>query len=313
MEYSGQVSPALLILIGAVAVDLLAGEPPAAVHPVVWMGRLAGLLERRSPKRGRVAPFLCGCMIALIVPGLFAGAGFVAMRAAARWPLVQVLAGILILKSTFAWRALGRAGREVRDRIAAGDLPGGRAALRSLCSRDPARLDAPRVLAAAIESLAENASDSFVAPVFYYVLFGVPGALAYRAVNTLDAMIGYHGRYEYLGKAAARLDDLLNLVPARLTAGLLLVAGVLGRGDAAGGWRILKRDGGKTESPNAGRPMATMAGLLGVELEKVDHYRLGDPARPITAATVDHAWRLVTIAALLHTALAASVLVIFRR
>src|SRR5207302_5219298 len=140
--------------------------------------------------------------------------------------------------------------------------PAARAALRALGGRDASQLDGEALVAGAIQSLAENASDSFVAPLFYYLLAGVPGAVAYRAVNTLDAMIGYRGKYEALGKAAARLDDLANLVPARLTAGLLLLAGWLGGRDVAAGWRVLRRDGAKTPSPNGGRPMAVMAGLL---------------------------------------------------
>jgi adenosylcobinamide-phosphate synthase len=298
-----------LVLVAAVALDLACGEPPAALHPVVWMGRLASALERRAPARGRVAQLFYGGLIVALVAAPFALAGWLVMSTAARWPFVELVAGALLLKSTFAWRALGRAGRRVRDSIAAGDIATARDGLRSLCSRDPARLEAPALLAAAVESLAENASDSFVAPVFFYVLFGLPGALAYRAVNTLDAMIGYRGRYEYLGKPAARLDDVLNFIPARLTAALLLLAGALARADAASGWRILARDGGKTASPNAGRPMAAMAGLLGVALEKTDHYRLGDDARPIAPETVDHAWRVVTLAALLFSACAALVLV----
>src|SRR3954467_13894357 len=129
-------------------------------------------------------------------------------------------------------------------------------------------LDEPLLVAASVESVAENMSDSFVAPLFYYALFGLPAAVAYRAVNTLDAMIGYRGRYEYLGKAAARLDDLLNLIPARLTAGLLLVAGALRKADGGGGPLILRRARRATASPNAGWPMATVAGLLSVCLAK---------------------------------------------
>jgi len=138
-----------------------------------------------------------------------------------------------------------------------------------------------------------------MAPLVAYALFGLPGAVAYRAVNTLDAMIGYRGRYEYLGKAAARLDDLLNLIPARLTAGLLLVAGALARADVAGGVRVLGRDRRRTASPNAGWPMAAMAGLLGVTLEKPGHYRLGDGTAAVGAADIDRAWRIVAIAAAL--------------
>jgi adenosylcobinamide-phosphate synthase len=145
-----------------------------------------------------------------------------------------------------------------------------------------------------------------VAPLLFFACFGVPGALAYRAVNTLDAMIGYHGRYEYLGKASARLDDLLNLVPARLTAALLLVAGALLGHDVRRGWRILRRDGGRTESPNAGRPMAAMAGLLGVRLEKQGHYRLGDPLHAVGARTIAAAWRVTALAMALAFGLAAA-------
>jgi adenosylcobinamide-phosphate synthase len=138
-------------------------------------------------------------------------------------------------------------------------------------------------VAATIESVAENASDSFVAPLFWFALLGLPGAVFYRAVNTLDAMIGYRGKYEWLGKTAARLDDALNFVPARITAGLLLAAAWLQRRDVRRAMRILARDGSRTETPNAGRPMAAMAGVLGVELTKPGHYRLGDPREPVAA------------------------------
>jgi len=290
---------AALALCAAVALDLLVGEPPGAVHPVVWMGRTLRLLRRAAPAEGRrLAQLGWGVLVALAVPGLFAtAAAFVPTQ-----PALALVLFVPVLKSSFALAALGRAGREVARALARGDLDGARHGLRSLCSRDPSHLDAPQLAAAAIESVAENASDSFVAPLFYYALFGLPGAIAYRACNTLDAMIGYHGRYEYLGKPAARLDDLLNLVPARLTAAFLLAGGALVGADARAGWRIWRRDARATESPNAGRPMATMAGLLGVELEKVDCYKLGDPRRPCDAACVDEAWRIVLAAAALALA-----------
>jgi adenosylcobinamide-phosphate synthase len=121
----------------------------------------------------------------------------------------------------------------------------------------------------------------------------------YRAVNPMDAMIGYHGRYEYLGKTAARLDDLLNFLPARITAAALLIAGGILGHDVRRGWRIMLRDGQRTESPNAGRPMAAMAGLLGIELAKEGHYRLGDPEVPLAPVMIAASWRIVTLAAAL--------------
>ncbi|HEX8951898.1 MAG TPA: adenosylcobinamide-phosphate synthase CbiB, partial [Polyangia bacterium] len=177
--------------------------------------------------------------------------------------------------------------------------------LRNLVSRDTALLDEPLLAAAAVESVAENASDSLVAPLCFFVVAGVPGAIAYRACNTLDAMIGYHGATEWLGKAAARLDDAANLVPARLTAALLVVASALAGGSPGGALRTWWRDGGRTESPNAGRPMAAMAGALGVELEKVGCYRLGAGGAAVGAAEIDRAVTLMYVACALMALVAA--------
>jgi adenosylcobinamide-phosphate synthase len=301
----------MLVLLLALALDLTCGEPPDRLHPVVWIGALTTALVRLAPARGPGRQLAAGAGIALLVPLVACGLSWalLAALAAARpsSPLAALPAlavATLLCKSSFSLRGLGRAAGAVRDALTGGQLAAARHALRSLCSRDPERLDQPQVLAAAIESVAENASDSFVAPLFYYLLFGVPGALFYRAVNTLDAMIGYRGRYEYLGKSAARLDDLLNLIPARLTAALLLAAGWLRGHSARRAWRVLRRDGARTESPNAGRPMAVMAGLLGVPLEKPGHYRLGDATRPLTAPCLAEAWRITGVAAALAVLLA---------
>jgi adenosylcobinamide-phosphate synthase len=168
-----------------------------------------------------------------------------------------------------------------------------------LCSRSPDDLDAPALIAATVESIAENASDSLVAPLLFFAFFGVPGAVFYRVANTQDAMMGYHGRLEYAGKVAARLDDLLNLVPARMTALLLLLAGALQGADVRRGLGVLLRDGARTESPNAGRPMSAMAGLLGVRLEKQGCYALGDADRALDTRHITAAWRIVSAASLM--------------
>jgi adenosylcobinamide-phosphate synthase len=302
----GPVLHAAVVLGGALALDLLLGEYPARLHPVVWMGGVISALERRAPRGGRAGQAAFGVALALGVPALFAGAAALVLRAASAHAALQLATEILVLKSTFAVRALGAAAADVATALRAGELGAARWALRSLCSRDAAALDGSQVAAAAVESVAENTSDSVVAPLLCWAVFGVPGAIAYRALNTLDARIGYHGKYEWLGKASARLDDLANLVPARLTAGLLLAAGALRGADLARGVRTLLRDGGATESPNAGRPMAAMAGLLGVELEKAGCYRLGGGLAPASAATIDAAWRVAATAALAAAALAAA-------
>jgi adenosylcobinamide-phosphate synthase len=209
----------------------------------------------------------------------------------------------------FAVRALRDAAFRVRDALDAGDVPKARQALGSLCSRDASDLDAPALIAATIESVAENTSDSVVAPLFYFALFGLPGAAFYRAANTIDAMMGYHGKLEWAGKAGARLDDALNLVPARVTALLMVLAGALAGADARRGIATWRRDGARTESPNAGRPMATMAGLLGVRLAKKGYYELGDDARALETADVTGAWRIAWLSSLAAVILAAALAV----
>jgi adenosylcobinamide-phosphate synthase len=301
------VSHALIVLGGALAMDALLGEPPARFHPVVWMGRLQRALRRWAPTQPRPA-FLYGAGMAAIGPLVFGLGSAALIRALGHWPLVQIAVEVYLLKSAFAIRALATAAFEVRAALLQGDLAAARLALRSLVSRDTSALPAPLLAAAAVESVAENASDSLVAPLLYYALLGVPGALAYRAANTLDAQIGYHGETEWLGKAAARLDDLLNLVPARLTAALLVAASAICRASPLGALRVWWNDGSATESPNAGRPMAAMAGALGVQLEKIGHYRLGAPAPAPGPGEIAHSVAILVVACTL-AALGAAALV----
>ena len=151
--------------------------------------------------------------------------------------------------------------------------------LRSLVSRDAASLNQSLASAAAIESVAENTTDSYIGPWLAFALLGLPCAFAFRAVNTLDSMIGYRGRYEYLGKASARLDDAMNLIPARISAALMVAAGALCRLPVGQGWHWAFMGRRLTASPNAGWTIGAMSGLLGVALEKSGHYRIGDGLR----------------------------------
>ena len=201
VEHAEQIDALLLPL--ALAWDAALGEPPGAVHPVVWMGRAARLIERCAPEHGRAGQFAFGMALAIGPPTAYASAVGWCWRRLRRWPLIALVAGVPLLKAMFALRALREAGEGVRAPLAAGDLAGARRGLRSLVSRDASGLDRALVAAAAVESLAENLGDSVVAPLCAYVVGGLPGVVAYRAINTLDAMIGYRGRYEWLGKAAA--------------------------------------------------------------------------------------------------------------
>ena len=296
---------ALAVLGGALAFDLVVGEPPSVIHPVVWMGRMQGALRRLAP-RAPTGAFLHGLFMAIVGPAVFGLGSWLIIRALAPLPWLQLLVEIYLLKSAFAVRGLGLAAIQVGRALRRSDLPGARDALRSLVSRNTSDLDPPLLAAAAIESVAENTSDSVVAPLLFFVVGGVPAALAYRAANTLDSLIGYHGDTEWLGKVAARLDDLLNLVPARLTAFLIVCGAAATGASAVGAVRIWWRDGARTESPNAGRPMAAMAGALGLRLEKVDHYCLGDGGALPAVADIDRALRVMAIACSLAMLLFAS-------
>lgn len=263
------------ILVLAVVLDLMLPEPPNVIHPVVWMGRATAVLERFEPRRPIASFFYGGGMVVLVVGVASSMSWFVMTVLSSIHPMVYVLGGALVLRSTFAVTGLSAAALRTRRDLEEDRLDSARDSLRSLVSRDPGSLGKPLVAAAAIESVAENSTDSFVGPWLAFAVFGVPGAMAYRAINTMDSMIGYRGRYEFLGKFAARLDDLVNLIPARLSAGLLLLCGRLAGCPLRDGWRTMLRDRHKTASPNAGLTMSAMAGLLGIRLEKPGHYCLG--------------------------------------
>lgn len=264
----------------ALALDTL-GEPPARWHPVVWMGHYLGWTRRRWRGATPAAQWREGALGWAAGAGLSAAAGL-ALSATPWW--VQGCA----LKPLLARRALFRAVAEVGAALERHDLPEARRRLAwHLVSRDTSELSAAEVTGAAIESLAENLSDSVVAPLLAYRVGGLPLAAAYRLCNTADAMWGYRTpELEWAGKVAARADDLLNLAPARLTAVCTLLASG-GRG--AGVWA---RDRRRTTSPNAGHPMSAFAGALGVRLDKRGVYVLNPAGRAPDAADLGRALRL---------------------
>ena len=294
----------LLILSIALALDLAFGEPPRLIHPVAWMGKFTSLWERGSIGRRPAAQFVYGMGISLFLIGLFAAPTYFILYYLKSLSFVAyVIIGAALLKSTFSLRELRRVALRVKELLLRKELDKAHHELRSLVSRDTQGLPKPLVVSATVESVAENTCDSFVAPLFYFLLFGVPGAIAYRVVNTLDAMVGYHGKYEYLGKFAAKLDDVLNFVPARISALLLVIVAYLCREDGRTAWRIMLRDHAKTESPNAGWTMSAMAGALRTRLEKKGCYILGDSNNPLSPQLIGSGVKLLDISALLWVCL----------
>jgi adenosylcobinamide-phosphate synthase len=293
----------------AMTVDALLGWPAALFarigHPVTWIGRLIDVLER-SWNRSKDAPAtrrIAGVGAALLVIALCAGIGwFVQSRLLPGWS-GAVLLGI------FAWPLVAL--RSLHDHVAAvaqplqsGDIDAARLAVAQIVGRDPASLDEAGISRAAIESLAENASDGIVAPVFWGALLGLPGILGYKAINTLDSMIGHRSeRHLWFGWAAARIDDVANFIPARLTGFLFAV--VTSRPSAV--LSCMVRDANRHRSINAGWPEAAMAGALGVRLSGPRTYHgsvtvepwLNEGARDPLAADIRQGLRLYSRAMLL--------------
>ncbi len=290
----------LFILFLALVLDLLFGELPRAIHPVVWMGKLISLWKKLAPVRGTKAQLAYGGGTVLLTILIFASpVYFLLLYVRNISPVAYVITGALLLKTTFSFKELRRSAFDIKALLAEDNLEEAREKMPALVSRETQNLGKPALVSATVESLAENTCDSFVAPLFYFLLLGVPGAVAYRVVNTWDSMIGYHGKYEYLGRCPAKLDDVLNFIPSRISGLLLVIAAYLCRKDGKNAWQVMLHDHGKTESPNAGWPMSAVAGALRVRLEKAGCYSLGNPNNLLSPQLISSGINLVEVAALL--------------
>ena len=289
----------LLILSLALVIDIALGEPPRFIHPVVWMGKVISFLEKGGLKLSPKAQFFYGLGIIMVSVALFTvPAYFTLIYLKGLHFAAYVVIGGLLLKSAFSIKDLRQSALRVKGLLLEDKLDEARLELRSLVSRDTSELSKPLVVSAAVESVVENICDSFIAPLLYFLVLGIPGAVAYRVVNTMDAMLGYHGKYEYLGKPASKLDDILNFIPARLTALLLIVAAFLSKKDGRAAWQSAISEHAKTESPNAGWPIAATAGALNIRLEKVGHYTMRNDGAPPAPEAIDASLALVQVAML---------------
>ncbi len=287
----------IIILASAIIIDMALGDPPNAFHPVAWLGKVISYLVRGGTGLPPVAQFIYGIVLVLITLVLFVvPVYFVLVYLQSISFLAYVMVGGLLFKLTFSVTGLRRAALKIRTPLQEQRLAEARLELRALVSRDTTNFSEGQVVSATVESLAENNCDSFVAPLFYFLLFGIPGAMAYRVINTFDAMIGYHGRWEFLGKFAARADDVVNYIPARISALMIVMAAGISNNSMSVAWRIMVRDHNKTPSPNAGWTISAVAGALGVRLEKRGCYELGDNHFPLSLDTIDASCRIVITA-----------------
>jgi adenosylcobinamide-phosphate synthase len=303
--------PVVLGLVAGAAADRAFGDP-ARRHPVAAFGAVAAALEAQwwRPSRAAGAGYT-----AALVGGMGAGAALLDARLRRR-PLARFLYAAAITWVALGGRSLGRVASELAEAVRDGDLERARRLAPALVGRDPRGLDGPQLCRAAVESVAENTADAIVGPLVWMALAGPAGAVAYRAANTLDAMVGHHSsRYERFGWAAVRLDDALTWPAARLAAGLAVLLAPATGGDRTGAWRVLRRDGRAHPSPNAGLMEAAFAGALGVGLGGRNRYgdrledrpRLGDgpPPDPDTVLRAVRLSELIALAAVAVAALAA--------
>ena len=270
-----------------VAADALLGDPTRH-HPVAWFGSAAGAVERRmyADDTARGAAFTAAAVVPLAL------AGACAERLTRRHPAAHVAATAVATWAVLGARSLAREGEAMAAHLDADDLPAAREQVTHLCGRDPDQLDAPELARAAVESMAENTADAAVASIFWGAIAGIPGLLAHRAVNTLDAMVGHrNARYRRFGTASARLDDSLDYLPARATGLLAMLLAPTVGGSRRHTWAVLRRDSGNHPSPNGGWCEAAWAGALGVQLGGRNVYASGSKSAGCWATAPARGWR----------------------
>lgn len=287
-----------LIIVAAYIVDRMIGDPRWIPHPVIGMGKLITFVESiiRGYARSTKALRWAGMLLPLTIVGAaYLLTWLVVFLLGRIHPWLAIGAEVLLIATTIASKGLKDAGMAVYRELCSGDLPAARAALGMIVGRDTQELDEPEIVRGTVETIAENIVDAIISPLFYALIGGAPLAMAYRAVNTLDSMVGYKNeKYLHLGWASARLDDAANYIPARLTAVLLVVAAWLKRLESLRSWRTIRRDARLHPSPNSGFPEAAVAGALGVRLGGYNAYHgvrsfrayMGDPLRPLEAEDI---------------------------
>ena len=296
----------------AFLMDCVIGDPRSKFHPVVLIGKLIAGLETwlYSPEDSDKRKFWRGLLLMLLVLVICYGATAGIVYGVRRLGLPYFSWGVeaLLLSFTISPRNLAEAGREIQRYLAAGDIEEARFKVGWIVGRDTDKLTVPEITRATVETIAENIVDGVISPLFFFFLGGVPLAVAYRAANTMDSMIGYKNeKYLFFGRAAARTDDAWNYIPARITGLLLVLAAWLLKYDWREAWRMMRRDAAKHPSPNGGFTEATVAGALGIRLGGLNYYfgrpsfrtYMGEPRQELSPRHISGAIRLMYAATIL--------------
>lgn len=303
-------------VLGGFVLDLLFGDPAWLPHPVVYMGRAISALERRLRAclpRTPQGELLGGAILAFCLPvGTFLLTSLVCLGAAALSPWLGLAVQMFWCGQALAAKGLAQESTRVYRELIKPDLPAARRAVSRIVGRDTQNLTLEGVTKAAVETVAENASDGVIAPLLYMLLGGAPLALTYKAINTMDSMLGYKNeKYLYFGRAAAKLDDAANYLPSRIAGLLWAAAAALTGNSASGAWKIWRRDRRNHASPNSAQTESACAGALGVQLagpayyfgEYYDKPTIGDPLRPIEPEDIRRANRMMYAESLLALAI----------
>ena len=296
-----------IVIIGfAILLDLVFGDPKNRYHPTAWIGMLIGTITTRMKNENYTVEKVGGifivlipvCISVIILSGLNFSIDLISVESLSI--LISIISGVVLFKTTIAIKGMERHALAVLDSIQKNDLTQARTNLSMIVKRNTKNLDKNHILSGTLESLSENIVDGITGPMFYFAIFGLPGAFVYRIVNTVDSMVGYKTQmFKNLGWFGANCDNVLNYIPSRLT-GLTIVLGSMLLGhDWKNCYEIFKRDGKKTDSPNAGYPMAAFAGALGTKFEKLEHYSLGSGEYEITSKKVKDAISLMKVTSLL--------------
>ncbi len=277
-DFSFLIDSSLILLI-ALLIDAVFGEVPDRIHPTVWMGKVITLLKPQMRSASPLREKAGGVILAVSMIALFAIPAFAVLlivRGFLGW-IPYIIVAAIMLKMTFAVKCMSKYTLPIKHALEEGNVSRAKVFLHYIVRRDPTTLDERHVISAAVESIAESTTDGVTAPFTYFALFGVPGAVAYRVVNTLDSMVGYRDTaHVNIGWFSAKLDTVANYVPTRLTAAIMIVSAALLNENGRGSMRIIQRDRHGLQSMNAGWTIAAMAGALDTQLEKPGAYKLGD-------------------------------------
>ena len=303
----------------AIMLDLIFGDPKNRYHPTAWIGNFIGNLVPLFKNENVNLEKFGGILIVLIstaVVGILLIALNLKLDSIIGNELVNMIVIIVIsailLKTTIAIKGMEKYALAVTKALENDDIDEARVNLAMITKRKTKNLDKNHVLSGVLESISENTVDGITGPMFYFALFGLPGAFVYRVINTIDSMIGYKTEmFKNLGWFGANCDNILNYIPSRLTAMTMVLGAMLLRYDWKNCYEIFKRDGKKTDSPNAGYPMAALAGALGTKLEKIEHYSLGTNIQEITSKKVKDAITLMKITSLLFYGIVSIPIILF--